>query len=65
MQEVRHALPEARISNMQSPTHNTQHGVWSLRLSEKNKAQLFKGRKQQLIGQVMVEVRSSPALSLQ
>lgn len=65
MEEVRHALSEARISNMQSPTDYTQHGVWSLRLSGKNKAQLFKERKQQLIDQVMMEVWSSPALSLQ
>lgn len=33
MQEVRHALPEACISNMQGPTDYAQHGVWSLRLS--------------------------------
>lgn len=63
MQEVRHALPEARISNMQSPTDYTQHGVWSLCLSGKNKAQLFKEGKQQLIDREM-EVWSSPALSL-
>lgn len=65
MQKVRHALPEAGISDMQSPTDYTQHGVWSLRLPGKNKAQLFRERKQLLVDQVMMEVWSSPALSLQ
>lgn len=67
MQEVRHALSEARISDMQSPTDYTQHGVWPLRLPGKNEAQLFKERKQPLIDQAMevMGVWSSPALSLQ
>lgn len=49
MQEVRHALLEARISNMQGPADYTQHGVWPLRLSGNKKAQLFEERKQQLL----------------
>lgn len=36
MQEVRHALLEAGISNMQSPTNDTQHGVRPLRLQEEH-----------------------------